>query len=108
MQEVMRHFRRTCLLSSLKSSHTVCFFELFFAVVDESGDFAAKVFAVDNHIYKAVCKHKFGCLKTLRQLYLYSLGNRTRPGKADKRAGLGYYAITHNSKTGRYPAGCRV
>jgi hypothetical protein len=56
---------------------------LFLAVVDEAGDFTAQVFAVDNHIDKAVLHHKLGRLEALRQFYLDGLGDSPRAGETD-------------------------
>ena len=62
--------------------------ELFLAVVDEAGDPAAEVFAVDDHVDEAVLQHELGGLEAVRQLDLDRLGDGARAREADKAARL--------------------
>ena len=43
---------------------------LFLAIVDDAGDLAAEVLAVNDHVDKAVLEHEFGGLKAVGQLDL--------------------------------------
>ena len=70
--------------------------------------FAAKVFAVDNHIHEAVLQHEFGGLKSFGQLDFYCFGNRARTGETDKCTRLGYQTIAQHCIAGGDSAGSRV
>ncbi len=39
---------------------------LFLTVVDDAGDFAAEVLAVDDHVHEAVLEHELGGLEAVR------------------------------------------
>jgi hypothetical protein len=56
---------------------------LFLTVIDEAGDFAAKVFAVNNHIDETVFEHKLRGLETFWKLDFNRLGDCSRAREAD-------------------------
>jgi hypothetical protein len=45
------------------------------AIVDDAGDLAAEVLAVDDHVHEAVLQHEFGGLEAVGQLDLDRLSD---------------------------------
>ena len=78
--------------------------ELLLAVIDDSGDFAAEVFSVDNHIDKAVLEQKFCGLEALGQLDFYRLGDCARAGKTNQRTRFGNKAVAEHREAGGHAA----
>jgi hypothetical protein len=74
--------------------------ELLSAVVDDAGDFAAEVFAVDDHVDEAVFEHEPGGLKAVRQLDLDRLGDDdiTPGGEAGGDAAGGWVGQDRNEQ----------
>ncbi len=59
----------------------------FLAVVDDSGELAAEVSAVDDHVDEAVLEHELGGLEAVGQLDLDRLGDDLRrQGRLDPGA----------------------
>ena len=78
------------------------------AVINQAGDLASKVLAVDYHVDKAMLEHEFCRLEPLGQLDLYRLGYRSRACKTDQRPRLGYQAVTEHCEAGGDTARCRI
>ena len=79
---------------------------LFPAEIDQSADFAAEIFSMDDHINETMLQEKFRPLKAFGKFNSDRLVNRTRAGKSDQGIGLGNDNITQHGKARRDSA-CR-
>src|SRR4051812_27353485 len=78
------------------------------AEVDEAGDLAAHVLAVDDEVDEAVLLEDVAALKSFGQLALGRVPDRARAGEADERFGLGDDEVAEHREARRDAAGRRV
>ena len=102
LRQVCMSGRNACELSCRLqySSHSPCVRgndtlpALFSAIVDEASEVVAQIFAVNDHVNKAMIQDELGGLKALGQLGLGGVPNDPGAGKANQGAGLGNSNIT--------------
>src|SRR4051812_42552497 len=81
---------------------------LLCAVIDEPGDFAAEVFAVDNEVEEAVLLEEFAALEAFGEFDLDGVPDRSRSREADEGLGFGDDEVAEHGEAGGDAARCRV